>query len=379
MAVLLIITLTLSLTRKSIRDIIQKNESGRGIGFNTVKLSILSFEFDKNLFNKGGLLIFTAAIAVKLVISGVYYKPLTTTAENIYISYINDLTGKVTVEKLKYIEDEKEYIERSISEYQTANENYRNKNISIDEYRAYANRYNYANANMEPFRKLLERSNYLKSVNDNYENIMFIYEYGAKKLLFSGFDVTAVLFSILIFSNVFSNEYQSRFSAVLRISKNGRYKTFKEKVLFTFITAFAVFILFSAIDIAFMNYYFKMDYLSANIMSIPEYAYLDTNLSILNYIFIYKTISCLGFLVFSLMVTGLSQILKNQVKTVITGSFIILVPFLLDYFGFNALGFMNVTYFLVPVYADKNIASYISCTALTLAIYMKARLAWSKD
>ncbi|MHB1150912.1 MAG: hypothetical protein ACYCWE_01425 [Eubacteriales bacterium] len=156
-------------------------------------------------------------------------------------------------------------------------------------------------------------------------------------------------------------------------------RTYKEKVLFTIITAITVFILFSAIDIAFMNTYFNMDYLSANIMSIPEYAYLDTNLSILNYILIYKSLSCLGFLAFSLMVTGLSQILKNQVKTVITGSFIILVPFLLDYFGFNALGFINMTDFFVPVYADRNIAAYIFCTVLSLAMYLKARFAWSKE
>ncbi len=379
MAVLLIITLTLALTRKSIRGMLQKNEGGRGIGFNTLKLSILSFEFDKNLLNKGGLLIFTAAIAVKIVISGVYYKPMTTEAEDIYISYINDVAGEVTGEKMKYIEEEKEYIERSVSEYQTASEDYRNGKISAEEYRTYANRNNYANANSEPFRKLHERGSYLQSISENHENIMFIYEYGAKKLLFSEFDVTAVLFGILIFSNVFANEYQSRFSAILRMSKNGRYKTFKEKILFTFITSIVVFILFSAIDIAFMNTYFKMNYLSANIMSIPEYAYLDTNLSIFGYIFIFKIISCMGFLFFALMITGLSQILKNQVKTVIAGSFIILVPFLLDYYGIGALGFINMTDFFAPVYADKNIAAYIFCTVLTLVIYLKTRFAWSKE
>jgi hypothetical protein len=79
------------------------------------------------------------------------------------------------------------------------------------------------------------------------------------------------------------------------------------------------------------------------------------------------------------MVTGLSQILKSQVKTVITGFFLILVPFMLDYFGFHALGFINITHFFVPVYADRNIAAYIFCTVLTLAIYIKARFAWSKE
>jgi hypothetical protein len=215
-------------------------------------------------------------------------------------------------------------------------------------------------------------------VRDNYDNIEFIYDAGAIKYLFSFFDITLVLFVLAVFAGVFSNEYQSGFIMIISISKHGGKKTFKSKYLFAFITITAAYIIFSLADLFFLLTNFDMSYLHTGIMSIPDFAKLELNISILNYFIIFKIVSYTGFVILALIITSLSNILKNILKSGIAAIFIIFVPLFLEYFGVSVLSFMNIVSILNPTFITEYIPQYIFCTIFTAALIFKSRLDWVK-
>ena len=343
--------------------------------------SILNFEFKKNLLNKRNISILCAAILAKIIMSNICFAPLLTNEEKIYKKYIADLYGELNEAKSEYIEQERDYINKSLSEYATAKNDYRNGEIDLSEFQGYSRRYNYAESVKYAFEKVEKRYQYLFELSlgpKNYDNIEFIYEYGILKYLFSFFDIVLVLFVVAICADVFSNEYQSGFIMIIGISKNGGKKTFNSKYLFGFITITAMYLIFSAIDLVFLHKNFDMSYLSAGIMSIPEFARLEMNMSIFNYCVLFKIISYFYFVILAFIVLSLSNITKNLLKSVLAALFILFVPAFLEYFGVTILKFMNITSVLNPSYIKDHIAQYIFYLLFAIVLFVKSRTVWVK-
>ncbi len=238
--------------------------------------------------------------------------------------------------------------------------------LTSNEYQTYLNRYNYANYCKSACDRLCERSDYLIGFNKSHDNIEFIYEEGVTRLLGAPIDITAVLTAVFICGYIFSIEYDTGFHRILRLTRKGHGITFRNKIVLALIISTFIYIAFSAVDIVNLLKNYNVDYLSANVMSIPRYAELNTDMSILSYLIIYKIISFIGYEVCFLLVTALSCILENQIKTVIVSISVILIPFIIDYYGIPLFQFISISYFMSPENIFKGFATCGVCTVLTL-------------
>ena len=388
-AAIIIISFILKVKNKSdhallsfLNKVINKFKTNKKANFRkNIGTSTLKFEFDKYLFNKARVLILIAVILIKILMANIYFTPLITNEEKIYKNYIDDLSGGLNAEKTKYIANEREYINTSIAEYELAKIDLRDGKIDLNKFQQYSQKYNYAKSVENAFIKVEKRYNYLTELSnnpENYNNIEFIYEYGAVKYLFSFFDIILVVFALVMFSVVFSNEYQSGFNMIMSISKNGGKKTFNSKYIFGFFSITIIYLIFSAVDLFFLCKNFDMNYLNAGVMSIPDLAELEINMSILKYFIIFKAISYVCFVILALIILSLSNITKNVLKSVLAAVFIIFVPSFLGYFGVNVLSFINIASILNPTFITKYIPQYIFYLIFTTVLYFKSRFYWVK-
>ena len=343
--------------------------------------SILMFEFYKYLLNKRRVLILIIAVVIKIIISSVYFTPIVTNQGNIYRNYIERLRGELTGAQSEFIREEREFLNRAVAEHDIARSLFRDGEIELSEFQIYNQRFNYVQSVEYSFERVEERYHYLLSVlrkPEYYSNIEFIYEAGVLLYFFSLFDVILVLFAVAIFADIFSNEYQSGFIMILSISKNGGKKTFNAKYLFGFITITVAYLIFLAIDLFFLLRNFNIDYFHAGIMSIPDFARLEMNISILEYFIIFNIISYIGFIILTLIIISMSSITSNLLKSALASIFIIFVPFFLENFDVDVLKFMNIVSLLNPTYIVDYILQYIFYIILCIGLIILSRRRWIK-
>ena len=348
-------------------DILKENKTSKSKK-PYLSMSILAAENYKLLLCEGGIYIFIAAVILKYITSGVYFRPADNPLESIYMNYMAQLKGPVTDEKLSYIEQEYDYIYDILDKYSDMRESFQNGAITYKEYQTYLGQYNYANYCKNACDRMCERRDYLLGINESHPNIEFIYEEGMERLLGAPIDITALMAAIFICGNMFAIEYNTGFCSILRLAKKGRGVTFRNKIAVTLIASIIVYIIFGAIDIYNLHKYYDINYLNANIMSMPRFSELNIDIGILSYAVIYKAISLVGYVICFLFITALSGLLKNQIKTIIFSSLVIFIPYIAEHYGMNIFRFLSIPYFISPQDIRWGIISCVCCTAITIVI-----------
>ena len=341
-------------------------------------MPLLKTEFYKQLICGKYIYVVLAAIILKCVVSGIYYFPINNYSEIQYIDYISQVYGKITDEKLKNISDEAEYIADSIADYNRAVGEYRSGKISQEEYQKYKARNTYAEYCEDACKRLCERRDYLLSAAEAHPDVEFIYEEGIKRHLNFSFDVIAIIVILLLASNVFAFEYESGFWTVIRTTYKGRAKLFRAKILYSVITAGALYFIFTLISAAFIVHYYNINFLGAPIQSIPEFGSVKLNISIAKYLWLYQSVSFIGYIACFLLTASLSTVLKSQVKTIVTAMFIVLVPYIVNYAGILNAGIFDFVNMISPKNVLYDAISYISCAALTVFCVVWAKIKWCK-
>ena len=149
-------------------------------------------------------------------------------------------------------------------------------------------------------------------------------------------DFILVILTIVMLCDMFSNEYDSSFAAILRLSKKGGLKTFYSKYLLSFILSTFSYFFFSIIDIAFLFTYYGVDYLNVGIMSIPLFSSTNMDINILGYLILYKSISYIGILILSSLITSISSINKKLPLSIAINIVILFIPYILSAFEITA-------------------------------------------
>lgn len=319
--------------------------------YTTTHHSILFFETQKILTKPLYLSVILCSLVFKILSSAMMFAPLNTHSEQIYKSYISDLSGTITNEQIDFIAEERKYIDTSISEYSIAKEDYVNGLIDYDSFNKYNRKYNYANSVSNSFDRIEERFSYLSSVlssKTSFNNIEFVYDYGIIKYLSPQMDFILVILTIVMLCDMFSNEYDSSFAAILRLSKKGGLKTFYSKYLLSFILSTFSYFFFSIIDIAFLFTYYGVDYLNVGIMSIPLFSSTNMDINILGYLILYKSISYIGILILSSLITSISSITKKLPLSIAINIVILFIPYILSAFEIHTLDNLNIVLILSP-------------------------------
>ncbi|MHB1151833.1 MAG: hypothetical protein ACYCWE_05605 [Eubacteriales bacterium] len=340
-------------------------------------LSLFSAESYKHMICGSGLLILAASLVLKCIISGIYYDPHINSSETVYMDYIARVSGPVTEEKLSYIENEKNYIDSTLAQYSSVFESYRNGELTNDEYHDYLNRYNYANYCRYACSRLCDRRDYLVGIVDYHPGVEFIYEEGIDRYLGTPLDIVMVLTAVFLCGNIFALEYESGFSKILRLSKRGRKPVFRRKLIFSLILAAAAFFIFSGIDLYFLLTNYNVNYLSANIISIPRFAEIAVDMSIGTYVILYKIVTAIGCILLFTLVTVLSGIFENNVKTMVVTSLAVFIPYVTDKYGVSVLNAVSMANFMAPQNVLNEFPTYFVCTGAVIILNQLLYVKWN--
>ena len=365
-------------SRKKTKKSVDKKKS---VPVRTGSMSVLGYEFTKNLLNPKGVCIIAAALAVKIVVSAVTFMPVETNSEIIYRDYILDLKGTVTEAQDAYIAEEDNYISKSLADYARAEVDYREKTIGYEEFRTFTERKNYAELVEHPFERVIERQMYVKrtlAAEEGYDNIEYIYEEGLKQFLFSFFDVVLVMLCLALLSDLFSREYQSGFIMILSLTKYGGKKTFLAKYLFGFVAVTGLYLLFTAVDLVMLTKNYDMYYLSSGLMSAPDLWSLRWNLSVGEYMLIYKAVSYIGFLLTGCMMISISLLTKNVLISAIVSLGIVFIPAFVGFFGVNAINWIDLTAVLNPSMVKEILPQSVILLTVCAVLFVLARRKWVK-
>jgi hypothetical protein len=287
------------------------------------------------------------------------------------------VSGPVTDEKLSYIENEKNYIDSTLAQYSSVLESYGNGKITNDEYSDYLNKYYYANYCKHPCDRLCDRKDYLAGIADSRPRVEFIYEEGIDRYLGAPLDIVMVLTAVFLCGNIFALEYDSGFSKILRLSKRGRKPVYRRKLIFSFILAAAVYLIFSGIDLYFLLTNYNVNYLSVNIISMPRFADIAADMSIGTYVILYKIVTAIGCILLFTLITVISGILENNVKAMVVSVLAVFIPYVTDQYGVSVLNAVSLANFMAPQNVLNELPAYFVCTGAVIILNQLLYVKWN--
>ena len=293
-------------------------------------LSVARYEWTKNIVNARALLLILAALAVKLAVSGAYFEPYEGQYWEIYRSYMEDLKGPVTEEKIAYIENEQTYVLTAFADYSAAVGPYREGEIDYEAFQAISERRNYASSVEHPLENIEKRLDYLTDPRRaDYKNLEFLDETGIMRLFSQPLDFVLILLFIVLFSDVFVREYRTGFKAILHTLKYGGVKTWLSKLWAILGTGVFIWIVFLSADLFLVARGWPLDFLSAGLMSIPDMEATGWQGSVFSYLCAFEAVRFVGASALALGIVSLSAVTKKLVLQLAASFSLLVLPALI--------------------------------------------------
>ena len=290
-------------------------------------LSVARYEWTKNIVNARALVLILAALAVKLAVSGAYFEPYQGQYWEIYRSYMEELRGPVTEEKIAAIEGERAYVWTAFADYDKAVGLYRDGEIGYEEFQTIAERRNYANAVDHPLENIEKRLDYLTDPRRAaYKNLEFLDEQGIMRLFSQPLDFVLILLFLVLFSDVFVREYRTGFKSILHTLKYGGARTWGAKIGAVLGTGVFLWLVFLAADVVLVARSYPLDFLSAGLMSIPDMEATGWGGSIFSYLCAFEAVRLVGAAALAAAVVGLSAITKKLAVQLVTAFAVLVLP-----------------------------------------------------
>ncbi|MBQ2724553.1 MAG: hypothetical protein IJF78_02480 [Clostridia bacterium] len=350
----------------------QRNQTAAPV----MSMSLFRYELAKHVLHPKGIALIALALAAKILISYNTFVPSPSEYERIYRDYLSDLGGEITEMQDDYIAGEEEYINASLAEYETAYDRYEAGEITYEEYRTLSEKKNYAELVQNPFGKVILRQSYLKGIQareEGYRSIRYVYEEGILRLLFAGPDIPLLLLLLVLYSDLFSVEYQSGFIMILSLCRKGGKNTFRAKFILCAAVTTILYLMFSAPDLFFFVKYYGTESLSAGIMSIPDLSSLRWDLSAGQYLLLFKLACWIGYLILAAAAASLSLLAKNTLTAAVVFLGTVFIPIFLDIFGIGVLHSVSAGVLLCPSLLNSCLIQYLIYLAAVPALLLTGR------
>jgi magnesium-transporting ATPase (P-type) len=253
-----------------------------------------------------------------------------------------------------------------------------NDEITSREYADYLDEFYTIKSLETGFIKIIAHADYILAVHDETGiEPQFIFDAGYLRIFDSGVDIVCVAVLILLFSNIISNEYNSKygsFANILRCAKNGRNKTFNTKFKVTVIISFIISVAYILIDFIFILKNYGLSNMDSVLLSIENFGGINTDMLLWQYMILFLTFKILGYIMLSCFILSLSGITKNNISTLIIISGFIFIPTLIRYLGVHFLDIIDINGILsifkrIELADIFNINYFIYCIAF-LMIYI---------
>ena len=262
--------------------------------------------------------------------------------KNIYIAEYRDLPLEETYEAVS--ERMAHYDEISAQEYVSAMAAKRVRgDISHEEYDAYR-------AELEKSRTykdtLLVYQTELESLLEKADKSGIeakpVMSTGFSILLARDFEVTAALMFIVLFSGLYSREYETGSIALLRTAKRGRERVFFTKAAETACISLIVSLAFSLLDIilTFKNY--DMSFVGSPLFAIKGYTDTSSGITVGRYLTLITVLRAVGYMLLGLLISALSGALKSEWGAAGV-TLLLFIPYLLRGLGIKMFEAVDIT------------------------------------
>lgn len=310
--------------------------------------SLFVAESYKTLISSRVWILVVLLFAAKCCININVYQPNESYSDHMYKEYMTILSGEMTDEKRQYLIDERSMIDTTLAKRDEMQLLYANDEITFDEYRSYLSEYNYAYSRNECFEIIENHANYIDNLNNDGKQAWFVYDTGWKKLFFVDTDWTLYLVLVLLFTNVFSSEFNGKsssgsFTQIMRVSKNGGNKTLAGKYLSSCAVCFAVSAVWYVVDVISVYHSYEIPMITAPVQSIGFMGVFAPNITIGQYIGVFFAVKILACLLFTVFLCSLSALLRKPIPVILMPSAAAFLPALLSRFEVEVLSRIDFT------------------------------------
>ena len=262
--------------------------------------------------------------------------------KNIYIEEYRDLpleeTYEAVSERMAY------YDEISAQEYVSAMAAKRvSGDISHEEYDAYR-------AELEKARTYkdtlliyqIELERLLEKADETGIEAKPVMSAGFSILLARDFEVTATLMFIVLFSGLYSREYETGSITLLRSTKSGRDKVFFTKAAETACVSLIVSLAFSLLDIVLTFKNYDMSFVGSPLFAIKGYTNTSSGITVGQYIALITALRAVGYMLLGLLISALSGALRSEWGAAGV-TLLLFIPYLLRGLGFKMFEAVDIT------------------------------------
>lgn len=340
--------------------------------------TLFGWEMRKILGRPFVLLLCVACLVLQGIVTYRHLDVEQNQGEEIYRAYCQEYADRPLEEVDRLIRREFDRIQEGIASYKETYDSYYRGEITQAEFEEKWNENGYCLAHELPNRVCMDRMKTLKSAAlKDGENVRFVYDSGWNRLLTSDFGIGIVMLIVLCMAGIFSREYETGMSLVLRASKSGGTKTFLVKIGCALAVASVAYVLCAAWELGFLAVSGTFDHPFASVYSLQGAANFFRNTSILSYVMLLFLVRWVAYLLLTLLVVSLSALTKRTLPSILVAFMLVLVPYALRVlFGFPAVfdpsSFMSGN--LILLSAESSALAWIPLPVVVLLFVLTAFL-----
>lgn len=159
------------------------------------------------------------------------------------------------------------------------------------------------------------------------------------------FDIPVVLLLFVLLAGIFAREHETKFMPLLRTTKRGRQPVWIAKLKLATLCVLAVTVAALVLDIALLVLRYPTDCLSAPLVCISRYRDTASDIKVIEYILLVCLLRIVGTLVWGLIITALSQLLRSEWATA-GCMLLLLLPYGLTLLGVPSAQIVDITMLL---------------------------------
>jgi hypothetical protein len=285
---------------------------------------------------------------------------------SVYTGYINAVAGKITPSKIAFINNEKAKFDTFSLQMNKLSQDYKKGQITEEEFGEKKNALVEFSGKVKGFKMLKNQEDYLltlqktKKISGSFINEM------SSDYIFNNPDrdiTTGLTYSVLLLlclCSIFPKDYENDMISILRTTSKGRLPAFFTKYALGFILAvFLMIIIYCPYYINLLTRYGIEDW-SAPIQSIQIFQNINIHISILGFLILANCLQLIGVITLTGFILFISQFVKKQSFSILIGTILFVVPFLIRLMGISTLNFFSLSnsFTLFNSFAEVNGSTY---------------------
>ena len=250
-------------------------------------------------------------------------------SDEVYKRYTAMLSGELTSEKMRFLDDRLAEIQNLIADYDTMQQKYQSGEIDLEEYSDFTARHGIAKAEEKTVMYLCEKYAKLAACS-GFEREIFCDTDWADLFAENGYDYIMLIALLCIAVPAFDSELSSGSFAQILTSKRGRTQTAFAKLIAVSLAAFVLALLMSSARLGVFAYRHGLDFsdkAAGNLLLID----LHGNTTLLGYYIADALLKALAFVFYALAACAVSTACKNVAFSFVLSFLVCVTPlFVLD-------------------------------------------------